>query len=158
MGSDYNLRLKRQTTPSSATTTSRDAYKQIFLAMSNVEQSTNVSAPTQDANPTDAPQTTAVEDKGKGKIIKNDDAMDEDDDDDEDEEEDDDDGEEEDDDEMEGEEDLQEIDPAAILPQGRRTRGVKVDYTSAEALKKAGLENGASAKADEDDEDSDAMV
>ena len=31
-----------------------------------------------------------------------------------------------------------EIDPSVILP--RRTRGVKVDYSSEEALKKAGLE------------------
>lgn len=45
------------------------------------------------------------------------------------------------------EDELQEIDPSAILPSGARrsTRGVKVDYSSAEALQKAGL------KADEDD-------
>jgi hypothetical protein len=35
------------------------------------------------------------------------------------------------------EEDLEEIDPTAI--RSRRTRGVRVDYTSAEALEKAGL-------------------
>jgi Histone chaperone domain CHZ/Centromere protein B dimerisation domain len=35
---------------------------------------------------------------------------------------------------------LEEIDPGAILPSsGRRTRGVKIDYTSKEALEKAGL-------------------
>jgi hypothetical protein len=32
---------------------------------------------------------------------------------------------------------FEEIDPSAIV--GRRTRGVKVDYTSKEALAKAGL-------------------
>jgi hypothetical protein len=36
-------------------------------------------------------------------------------------------------------ESLREIDPSAILPGARRTRGVKVDYTSAEALAKAQL-------------------
>ena len=36
-------------------------------------------------------------------------------------------------------EDFDAIDPAAVLPPGRRTRGVKVDYTSSEALRKAGL-------------------
>jgi hypothetical protein len=34
-------------------------------------------------------------------------------------------------------EDIVEIDPRAILP--RRTRGTRVDYTSKEALEKAGL-------------------
>lgn len=34
--------------------------------------------------------------------------------------------------------DLGDIDPSAILP-ARRTRGVRVDYTSAAALAKAGL-------------------
>ena len=38
------------------------------------------------------------------------------------------------------EEDFEEIDPSAIINTGgRRTRGVRVDYTSAEALAKAGL-------------------
>ena len=49
------------------------------------------------------------------------------------------------DDEEVAEDDLEEIDPTAI--RGRRTRGVKVDYTSAEALAKAGL------KADDADDD-----
>lgn len=43
---------------------------------------------------------------------------------------------------------MEEIDPSAIV--GRRTRGVKVDYTSAEALSKAGLKKD---EVDEDDED-----
>ncbi|KAF8893577.1 hypothetical protein BD779DRAFT_1059022 [Infundibulicybe gibba] len=43
-----------------------------------------------------------------------------------------------------------EIDPAAILPTGRRTRGVKVDYTSKEALAKAGLK-----ETDKDDDSDD---
>ena len=38
---------------------------------------------------------------------------------------------------IQDEEDLEEIDPTAI--RSRRTRGVRVDYTSAEALEKAGL-------------------
>ena len=41
---------------------------------------------------------------------------------------------------MKAEESYQEIDPSAI--RSRRTRGVKVDYTSAEALAKAGLKPG----------------
>ena len=48
------------------------------------------------------------------------------------------------------EDDLKEIDPRAIV--GRRTRGVKVDYTSKEALEKAGLQG------NEKDEDSDEDV
>ena len=47
-------------------------------------------------------------------------------------------------------EDNREIDPSAILP--RRTRGARVDYTSEEALKKAGL-----TKEDHDDEDDEEM-
>lgn len=50
------------------------------------------------------------------------------------------------------EEEFEEIDPSVILPTGRRTRGVKVDYTSKEALEKAGL------KGDEDDDDDDDVV
>lgn len=50
------------------------------------------------------------------------------------------------------EEEFEEIDPSVILPTGRRTRGIKVDYTSKEALEKAGL------KGDEDEDDEDADV
>jgi len=120
--------------------------------MSNIDQPINVSAPADAVTQTDAPASAPVEGKGKGKV-KADDAMDEDEDEeDEDDEEEEDDENVEEDDEMEGEEDFTEIDAGAILPQGRRTRGVKVDYTSAEALKKAGLENGETAKEDEDEE------
>lgn len=48
---------------------------------------------------------------------------------------------------------FQEIDPTAILPPGRRTRGVKVDYTSAEALRKADLK-----PEDEEEEGEDSFV
>ena len=51
----------------------------------------------------------------------------------------------------EEEEEFEEIDPSAIIG-GRRTRGVKVDYTSKEALAKAGLQG------NEKDEDSDEDV
>ncbi|KAF7306008.1 CHZ domain-containing protein [Mycena chlorophos] len=94
------------------------------------------SKPTSDASPAD---------KGKGKVV--DQSMEEDDEEEEEEEDDDEDGEEEESSEEE-EESLQEIDPSAIQP--RRTRGVKVDYTSAEALAKAGL---TADDEDEDDED-----
>ncbi|KAF5337840.1 hypothetical protein D9611_014809 [Ephemerocybe angulata] len=47
------------------------------------------------------------------------------------------------------EEEFEEIDPTAIV--GRRTRGVRVDYTSQEALAKAGL-TGNEADEDEDEE------
>jgi len=72
-----------------------------------------------------------------------DEAMEEDDDDDDEEE----DEEAMDEDEEEEEDDYAEIDPSAI--QSRRTRGKKVDYTSPEALAKAGLKPEAE---DEDDE------
>jgi hypothetical protein len=45
---------------------------------------------------------------------------------------------------------MEEIDPTAILPTGRRTRGVRVDYTSQEALAKAGLTGN---EMDEDDDE-----
>ncbi|KAF8441516.1 hypothetical protein L210DRAFT_3537398 [Boletus edulis BED1] len=53
--------------------------------------------------------------------------------------------------EEELEEEVSEIDPSAIISGGRRTRGVKVDYTSKEALEKAGLKPEDS----DDDEDED---
>ncbi len=34
---------------------------------------------------------------------------------------------------------MEEIDPSVIITSSRRTRGIRVDYTSAEALQKAGL-------------------
>lgn len=40
---------------------------------------------------------------------------------------------------LQDDDELEEIDPRAVLPSGRRTRGIKVDYTSAEALRKADL-------------------
>lgn len=43
-----------------------------------------------------------------------------------------------------------EIDPSAIL--GRRTRGKKVDYTSKEALEKAGLKPEGGGDDDDDEE------
>ncbi|KIJ23290.1 hypothetical protein M422DRAFT_56885 [Sphaerobolus stellatus SS14] len=95
-------------------------------------------------------QSIPIEDKGKGKS-KAEDAMDEDEEEEEDEDDDDEDEEEE-DEEME-EDDTTEIDPSVILPPGRRTRGVKVDYTSAEALKKAGLD-----KAEDDEDDEEAEI
>ncbi|KAH9892673.1 hypothetical protein C8Q73DRAFT_67867 [Cubamyces lactineus] len=84
--------------------------------------------------------------KGKGKFVQ-DDVMDEDEDDEEEEEE-----EEEDEDEMEEEDDLSELDPSQIINSGRRTRGVRVDYSSAEALAKAGLKPEDAAEDDENEE------
>ena len=49
------------------------------------------------------------------------------------------------------EEALEEIDPSAIV--GRRTRGVKIDYTSKEALAKAGLQGNEEEDDTEDDRD-----
>lgn len=62
-----------------------------------------------------------------------------DDDDDDEDDEDDDEVEMDDDDDDDDEDETDEIDPTVILPAGRRTRGIKVDYTSKEALHKAGL-------------------
>ncbi|KAF8149492.1 hypothetical protein B0H34DRAFT_679271 [Crassisporium funariophilum] len=53
-----------------------------------------------------------------------------------------------DDDDDEEEDDFDEIDPSAIV--GRRTRGVKVDYTSKEAIAKAGLQGKEDEESDED--------
>jgi len=82
-----------------------------------------------------APTTSAASpNKGKGKAAARAEHTDDDDD------EDDEDDEEEEDDDMDEEEDeMAEIDPSVILPPTRRTRGIKVDYTSKEALAKAGL-------------------
>ncbi|KAF7321915.1 CHZ domain-containing protein [Mycena kentingensis (nom. inval.)] len=126
--------------------------------------STDATEPTSASTPAAPDASSPVQDKGKGKVA--DESM-EDDEEDEEEEEEDDGGEEED---RRGggggeplfsplfdasslervltrhQDSLQEIDPNAIQP--RRTRGVKVDYTSAEALAKAGLTAN-----DEDDED-----
>ncbi|KAI0775822.1 hypothetical protein BD413DRAFT_611293 [Trametes elegans] len=87
--------------------------------------------------------------KGKGKLVQED-VMDDDEDDDEEEED------EEEDEEMEEEDDLSELDPSAIINTGgRRTRGVRVDYSSAEALAKAGLK---AEDAGEDDENEESFV
>ncbi|GBE80597.1 hypothetical protein BKA93DRAFT_811469 [Sparassis latifolia] len=94
-------------------------------AHSNATNTSAQVAPTQSASPDKG--------KGKGKSVPAD-TMDEDEDDDEDDEEEDE-GDE--DDDMVEEDELEGIDPTAIRP--RRTRGVRVDYASAEALKKAGL-------------------
>ncbi|KAI0829813.1 hypothetical protein BC628DRAFT_1337145 [Trametes gibbosa] len=86
--------------------------------------------------------------KGKGKLVQEE-VMDEDEEEDDEEEED-----EEDDDEMEEEE--FELDPTAIINTGgRRTRGVRVDYSSAEALAKAGLKP---EDATEDDENEESFI
>ena len=51
------------------------------------------------------------------------------------------------------EDNFEEIDPSVILPPGsRRTRGTKVDYTSAEAIAKAGLKPEDLNKVDSDEE------
>jgi len=56
----------------------------------------------------------------------------------------------EDDDEDDDEDEFDEINPSVILPSGRRTRGIKVDYTSTEALRKAGLKAEDDAEEEED--------
>ncbi|KAI0779474.1 hypothetical protein C8Q74DRAFT_1367363 [Fomes fomentarius] len=102
------------------------------------------------ANGSQTAPTVPLADKGKGKQVQ-DDVMDEDDEDDEEEEE-----EEDEDEEMAEEDDFEEIDTTAIINTGgRRTRGVRVDYTSAEALAKAGLKP---EEAAEDDENEDSFV
>ncbi|KAF9010730.1 hypothetical protein BDQ17DRAFT_1322522 [Cyathus striatus] len=103
--------------------------------------SSNVTDPanTKSADTGDAPATNSPG-KGKGKAkapVAVDDSMDQDGEEEEEEEEEEE-GDEEDDSEEE-EDSLEEIDPSAILPTGRRTRGVKIDYSSEEALQRAGL-------------------
>ncbi|KAK0476802.1 histone H2A.Z-specific chaperone CHZ1 [Armillaria novae-zelandiae] len=117
---------------------------------SSATDPTTATGATEVAAGTDAPVSPAV-DKGKGKApAKEDDAMEQDEEDDEDDEDEDDAEEEEEEDEED--DDMAEIDPAAILPTSRRTRGARVDYTSAEALSKAGLTG-----KDEDDDEDDKM-
>ncbi|KAI8994003.1 hypothetical protein BD414DRAFT_481091 [Trametes punicea] len=94
------------------------------------------------------PEPVSPADKGKGKEkFAQDDVMDEEEEDEEDEEE------EEEDEDMEEEDDLSELDPSAIINTGgRRTRGVRVDYSSPEALAKAGLKPEEAAEDDENEE------
>ncbi|KAH9942354.1 uncharacterized protein BXZ73DRAFT_97768 [Epithele typhae] len=103
------------------------------------------SASANGAEPTSASPLTS---KGKGKMVE-DTSMDDDDDEEEEEEE------EDEDEEMAEEEEFEEIDTSAIITGGRRTRGVRVDYSSAEAHAKAGLQAGEAA---EDDENEDSFV
>ncbi|KAM5534580.1 hypothetical protein V8D89_011784 [Ganoderma adspersum] len=99
------------------------------------------------ANGSHPAPTSLPTDKGKGKLVR-DDVMDEDEEDDEEEEE-----EEDEDEEMAEEDDYEEIDTTAIINTGgRRTRGVRVDYSSAEALAKAGLKPEEAADDDENEE------
>lgn len=83
------------------------------------------------------PTSTQATDKAKGKGKSVEVREDENGDDEEEDDEEDDEMDEDDDDDDDDEETFDEIDPRAIM--GRRTRGVKVDYTSTEALRKAGL-------------------
>jgi len=121
--------------------------------MSNVGQPTNAAGSTNAQNAQNVSKPVSVDDKrkNKSKLDEVADRDEEDDDDDDDDEEEEDEG----DEDMDGEEEeegFEEIDPSAILPASRRTRGVKVDYTSAEAFEKAGLDKSESAEADEEDE------
>lgn len=64
----------------------------------------------------------------------------------------------EDDDEEEEEEDFAEIELSNIMFSGRRRATAQVDYSSEEALKKAGLSNEAEATADAEEEDPEFQV
>ncbi|PFH45709.1 hypothetical protein AMATHDRAFT_71189 [Amanita thiersii Skay4041] len=109
----------------------------------------STSATTPNDKQSGATEFASPKDKGKSKAPV-DVPMEEEEDDEEDDEEEDEDEDE--DEEEEAEETFEEIDPSAILSTGRRTRGIKVDYTSKEALEKAGL------KGDEEDEDEDVSM
>ncbi|KAF8223274.1 hypothetical protein L208DRAFT_1412109 [Tricholoma matsutake] len=115
---------------------------------SNVTQSSATATNNDTTNHVASPQ-----DKGKGKIktLAADESMEEEEEGEEEEEE----GEEEEEEEEEeeGEETFEDIDPSVIIG-GRRTRGVKVDYNSKEALAKAGLQDN---EHEEDSEDEEAM-
>jgi len=100
---------------------------------------TSADKPVSSAGSTVIPTSPLTSNKGKGKGKDKVEEVEEDEDDEEEEDEDDDMDDDEDEDEEDG---FDEIDPGAILPTGRRTRGVKVDYTSSEALRKAGLKPG----------------
>ncbi|KIY50393.1 hypothetical protein FISHEDRAFT_57698 [Fistulina hepatica ATCC 64428] len=109
--------------------------------------STDATTPASNATstPVDASQLKGKAPQSKPEDVEMADEEEEEDDDDEEE---DDEGEDEDEeDEEDNDDSMAEIDPKAILG-GRRTRGVKVDYTSEEALRKAGI----SPDAKDDDE------
>ncbi|KAF4621432.1 hypothetical protein D9613_000197 [Agrocybe pediades] len=112
--------------------------------------SSNITDPTANQNTAAGDQANvnaSPSGKGKGKAVQEHTEEEEDE-----EEEDDDEDEEmgsDEEDEEEVEEEFDEINPEAILPTGRRTRGVRVDYTSKEALEKAGLQG----NEDEDDDE-----
>ncbi|KAL9708664.1 Histone H2A.Z-specific chaperone CHZ1 [Leucoagaricus gongylophorus] len=112
--------------------------------------STSFTDPTSDATSAVDNVTAASPNKGKGKAPATDDPIDGDEEDDQDE---DDEGDEDEEDEDE-EESYDDIDPSAILQEGGRTRGLRVDYTSLEAMEKAGLTPG---DADDDEDDDIAM-
>ncbi|KAF8187497.1 histone H2A.Z-specific chaperone CHZ1 [Pholiota molesta] len=110
--------------------------------------SSNVTSPSGNANTSAGENHTInTSPSGKGKAKAVDTSMEDDEEDEEEEEEEMGSDEE---DEEEEEEEFDEIDPSAIIG-GRRTRGVKVDYTSKEALAKAGLQG--NEKDEESDED-----
>ncbi|EDR11682.1 uncharacterized protein LACBIDRAFT_293231 [Laccaria bicolor S238N-H82] len=67
-------------------------------------------------------------------------------------------GSDEEEDDDEDEDALEEIDPSVILPQGRRTRGVRVDYTSKEALAKAGFKGKEELEEDDTEDDHDVQM
>ncbi|EIW62649.1 uncharacterized protein TRAVEDRAFT_26300 [Trametes versicolor FP-101664 SS1] len=108
--------------------------------------STDATAPASTtANGGQPESITSPSGKGKGKLVQEE-VMDDDDDDEEEEDE------EEEDEDME-EDDYSELDAGAIINTGgRRTRGVRVDYSSAEALAKAGLKPEDAAEDDENEE------
>jgi len=96
------------------------------------------------------PDLAKAKDKGKGTRVEQEEEEEEDEDEDEDEEDEDEDDT--DDEAADVDEDsLEEIDPRDVQIIGRRTRGVKVDYTSREALAKAGLKP--EGENEDDDED-----
>jgi len=111
---------------------------------------TSAGKPDSSVGSTVTPTSPSTVNKGKGKS-KVEEVEEEDGEGEEDEEDEMDEDEEEDDDD-DDEDHLDEIDPTAILSSGRRTRGIRVDYTSKEALNKAGLK--AEDEVEEEGEDS----
>ncbi|EMD37654.1 hypothetical protein CERSUDRAFT_114301 [Gelatoporia subvermispora B] len=117
--------------------------------------STDATAPSNTSSDATAPTAPAHADakgKGKGKAVE-DTSMEEEEEEEEEEDDDEDDDEEEEEEEEEDmeEDDLGAVDPSAIISGGRRTRGVRVDYTSQEAIARAGLTG------HEDDDEDESM-
>ncbi|CAA7260690.1 unnamed protein product [Cyclocybe aegerita] len=149
MKRDTNVEGK-QTSPTNALFHSTHHHRRVPIIHSTM--SSSVTDPTNDKNTASATPGGIASSSGKGKAKAADVSIEDEEEEEEEEEGDEDEAMGSDDEAEDEEEEYEEIDPSAIV--GRRTRGVKVDYTSKEALEKAGLQG----TEDDDEEDADVQM